>query len=109
MRHLRLKGNLLQTTRVPRLLLLVWTCFLVRGAFYSAAFPIWEGFDEWAHFAVIERMVEHGEPLVWRHAPVSREIEASLQLAPVPWELRYLSPPSVTQDDYCRLSAAGRA
>jgi hypothetical protein len=72
-------------------------------------FPIWEGFDEWAHFAVIERMAQRREILVARHAPISREIEASLQLAPVPWELRNLPSPSVTEDTYWRFPAAERA
>ncbi len=88
---------------------MVWICFLARGVFYSAAFPIWEGFDEWAHFAVLQRMAERGEILVWRHSPVSREIGASLGLAPVAWELRALSPPSLTEDAYWRLPREQRA
>ncbi len=92
-----------------RLLFAIWVCFLARGAFYSAAFPLWEGFDEWAHFAVIERMAVRSEVLVWRDSPVSREIDASLKLAPVPWELRSLPPPSLTEDAYWRLSADERA
>jgi hypothetical protein len=96
------------STQTRSLLFGVWACFLIRGAFYSAAFPIWEGFDEWAHFAVIQRMAERGEALVWRHSPVSREIDASLKLAPVPWDLRYLPPPSLTQDAYWRLPSNER-
>jgi hypothetical protein len=91
------------------LLLAVWIAFLARGAFSSAAVPIWEGFDEWAHFAVVERMVQRGEILVWRQSLISREIEASLELAPVPWELRHLPPPCLTEDAYWRLTAAERA
>jgi 4-amino-4-deoxy-L-arabinose transferase-like glycosyltransferase len=95
--------------RTPRLLFVVWACFLARGAFYAAAFPLWEGYDEWAHFAVIQRMVERHEPLVGRHSPISREVDASLKIAPVPWEQRYLPPPSVTGDAYWRLPADERA
>src|ERR1700720_2208235 len=34
---------------------------------------------------------------------VSREVQVSLQLAPVPWGLRGMPNPSVTEDDYWRL------
>jgi 4-amino-4-deoxy-L-arabinose transferase-like glycosyltransferase len=83
-------------------------CFTARAAFYCAALPLWEGFDEWAHFAVIQRMALRGELLVSRQSPISREIEASLKLAPVPWELRYLPPPSLTDDAYWHLPADER-
>ena len=89
--------------RIPGCLLLIWVCFLVRGAFYSTIFPLWEGFDEWAHFAVIQRIALRGEFLVRRYGPISRNIEASLGFAPVPWELRYLPAPSITYDAYWHL------
>ena len=81
-----------------RALLVVWMCFIARGAFYSAVLPLWEGFDEWAHFAVIQRMAVRGELVVLRESPISRDIAPSLELAPVPWELRYLPLPSMTHD-----------
>jgi len=90
-------------------LLAIWFCFLARAFFYCAALPLWEGYDEWAHFAVVERMALRGELLVARDAPVSREIAASLALAPVPWECRYLPPPSATHDAFWRLDPADRA
>ncbi len=71
--------------------------------------PLWEGFDEWGHFAVLERTALRGETLVSRYSPVSRRIEASLKLAPVPWALRYLPPPTVTEDTYWRLSREERS
>jgi 4-amino-4-deoxy-L-arabinose transferase-like glycosyltransferase len=86
----------------------VWACFAVRLLFYSAMLPLWEGYDEWAHFAVIQRMAVHGELLVSRDAPVARDVEASLQLAPVPWELRTLAPPSLTEDAYWTASREER-
>src|SRR5260370_23795954 len=89
-------------------LLLIWMCFVARAAFYSAAFPLWEGFDEWSHFAVAQRMALRGEILVATKAPITRDIQASLELAPVPWELRYLPLPSVTEDSYWRLPVEDR-
>jgi len=37
--------------------------------FYSTALPVWEGFDEWSHFAVIQRMALRGDFLPWRYSP----------------------------------------
>ena len=84
-------------------------CFLARALFYCAALPLWEGYDEWAHFAVVERMAFRGELLVSRDAPVSRAVAASLEFAPVPWECRYLPAPSQTHDAFWRLPADERA
>ena len=83
-------------------------CFLVRTVFYATALPVWEGFDEWSHFAVIQRMAFRGEELVARDSPVSRAVKESLELCPVPWELRRLPWPSVTQDIYWRLPVEER-
>lgn len=94
--------------RTRKWLFAIWLCFLSRSAFYSAAWPLWEGFDEWAHFSVIQRMALRGELLVSREAPVPRDVQASLDNAPVPWELRHFPSPSVTQDDYWRLPAIER-
>jgi hypothetical protein len=97
------------TVRSRRWLLVVWACFLARLLFYSATLPLWEGYDEWAHFAVIRQMAFGGHLLVPRDAPIPRDVEASLQLAPVPWELRSFASPSVTRDDYWQLSREERA
>jgi len=83
-----------------RAVFVIWLCFTARAFFYSAALPLWEGFDEWAHFAVIQRMALRGEVLVSRDSPVPRDVQASLELAPLPWDLRNLPQPSVTQDAY---------
>jgi len=87
----------------------IWACFVVRLAFYSSMLPLWEGYDEWAHFSVVRHMAVSHEALVGRDAPVPRDVEASLQLAPVPWEMRYLPPPWLTQDSYWSLPAEMRA
>jgi hypothetical protein len=88
---------------------LIWACFLARLAFYATMLPLWEGYDEWAHFSVIRTMAVRGEPLVARDQPVPRDVALSLELAPVPWELRYLPPPSITEDVYWSLPDEVRA
>jgi len=81
----------------------IWGCFLARLVFYSAMAPLWEGFDEWAHFAVIRAMSVRGEVLVARDSPIPRDVEASLQLAPVPWDMRHYPRPYLTEDEYWSL------
>src|ERR1035437_6719598 len=88
--------------RAPRWLLAIWLCFLARAFFYGAALPLWEGYDEWSHFAVVQRMAFRGEPLVSRFSQIPRDVAASLQLAPVSWECRYLPPPSATHHHFPR-------
>ncbi len=87
----------------------IWACFVARLAFYCAMLPWWEGYDEWSHFAVIRILAHRGGALVARDAPIPRDVEASLALAPVPWEMRDLAPPSLTHDRYWILPAADRA
>jgi hypothetical protein len=87
----------------------IWACFVARLGFYSSMLPLWEGYDEWAHFSVVRHMAVSHEALVERDAPVPRDVDASLQLAPVPWEMRYLPPPWLTQDSYWSLPAEMRA
>src|ERR1035438_2738838 len=92
--------------RAPRWLLAIWLCFLARAIFYCAALPLWEGYDEWSHFATVQRMAFRGEPLVSRFSQIPRDVAASLELAPVSWECRYLPPPSATYDQLWRLPPA---
>jgi 4-amino-4-deoxy-L-arabinose transferase-like glycosyltransferase len=86
----------------------VWACFAARLLFYAAMLPLWEGYDEWAHFAVVRHLAAGGALLVSRQAPLPRDVEASFELAPVPWEMRSLALPYYTQDDYWRLSREER-
>ena len=90
-------------------MVVLWACFFARLLFYSAMLPLWEGYDEWAHFAVVRQMALGGHLLVSREAPIPRDVEASLQLAPVPWELRSLPPPAATEDEYWKLAPEERA
>jgi 4-amino-4-deoxy-L-arabinose transferase-like glycosyltransferase len=88
---------------------MLWACFLARLLFYSAMMPLWEGYDEWAHFAVVRQVAYGGHLLGARDAPVPRDVDESLRFAPVPWELRSLGAPSVTRDGYWQLPAEERA
>jgi hypothetical protein len=78
----------LRPMRTRRLLLSIWICFLFRGWFYSSMFPLWEGYDEFAHFGVSRAITTKGILLAPRDQPVSRDVEESLKLAPIPWAVR---------------------
>src|SRR5258708_5330143 len=85
-----------------RLLSLVWIAFVTRGLFYCVQEPMWEGYDEWAHFAVIQHIAEYGR-LPGRTATVSKEIRASLSLMPSAYGLNGFNLPLITHEDYWRL------
>src|SRR5690349_750365 len=85
-----------------RLLLLVWVAFVTRGLFYCIQQPLWEGYDEWAHFAYIQHIAEHGR-LPVRTDTVSKEIRASLSLMPSAYGLNGFQLPLITHEDYWRL------
>jgi hypothetical protein len=87
------------------LLLSIWICFLFRGWFYASLFPLWEGYDEFAHFGVVRATVAKGLLLVPRDQPGPRDVEESLKLAPIPWEVRgwEVLRSSLTEDDYWKL------
>jgi len=85
-------------------LLVIWAAFLIRGCFYAALLPLWEGYDEYSHFAYVEQLFISKRPLVDRNQPVPPDVAASLQLTPLPWELRSFPPPAVTVDAFWKLS-----
>jgi len=94
-------------TRWPVALLAL--CFFARTAFYAIAYPVWEGYDEWSHYAVIERVALRHEALPSRDHAVSQRVAASLRLAPLPWQLKQTPPPAVPQDAYWHLPPGERA
>jgi hypothetical protein len=93
--------------RANRWLVAIWICFLARGVFYCVALPLWEGFDEYSHFAYVQH-VDRGAWLVRPETRATREVERSIALAPMPWMLRNEAPPHETYESYWRLTAEVR-
>lgn len=91
----------------PRILACLWILFLVRGLFYISFVPLWEGFDEWAHYAVIQNLAAGGRALINRGDRVSREVQASLELAPTAWKLSGVDT-AIKYDAWWQLPGAGR-
>ena len=94
-------------SRNLRIVVLLWACFLVRGAFYSAVLPLWEGFDEFGHFAYVQR-VAGGAWFVNQKTHPSREVERSVELVPMPWVVRDDPPRHETYESYWKLSEEER-
>lgn len=76
--------------------------FLLRGTFYCAVQPIWEGFDEWAHFGYIQHLAQAGHPPS-RSEPVSDELRRSVELVPLSAAAAESSAESLTHDAFWRL------
>jgi hypothetical protein len=86
---------------------LIWAIFIIKGAFYCLLFPLWEGYDEYAHFAFVQHLAGHHE-LPVSETRVSKQVQESLTLTPLPWSLRDWPSPYVTHDAYWQLSAGER-
>jgi hypothetical protein len=97
------------TRRITAVLVFLWLAFVARGLWYSALMPAWEGYDEPFHFAALQH-VASGRGMPHSDTPVSLEVQNSLHLLPVPWELQFqrIPQPLTTHDDFWKLSAAER-
>ncbi len=89
------------------MLFAIWAAFVLRGVFYCVEQPMWEGMDEWAHFAYIQQIADTGE-LPARTDPVSPELQESLQATPLSSAAAADLPGAITYDAFWRLSAAER-
>ena len=91
------------------ILSLIWLCFVLRGLFYCAVLPVWEGYDEPFHFAYFQQL-ETDRKIPNPGAPVSRQMEQSLHLLPLPWMLAQsrLPPPLFSHEQYWNLPPGKR-
>jgi 4-amino-4-deoxy-L-arabinose transferase-like glycosyltransferase len=89
-------------------LALIWACFLLRALFYCSVIPLWEGYDEFSHFAFIQHFAATGTIPDARHTNSSREVQESMRLTPMPWMQRDLRQ-NVTHDAWWRLPFPERA
>jgi hypothetical protein len=95
------------SSRLHRIVVLIWVAFFLRGAFYASILPVWEGFDEYAHFAFIHHLKTFGT-LPRKDELVSAEISRSLKLVPLPWSLNKWQFPATTHDAFWKLSPVER-
>jgi len=86
----------------------IWACFVVRAGFYSAVTPLWEGFDEFSHFSVIQYLATNGKLPDPRFANSSEQVLESLRLVPVSREVVRFTDGLITHDAYWKLSLPER-
>jgi hypothetical protein len=103
------RWRLVKTLHRYQWLLIIWACFIVRGIFYCTYWPLWEGFDEWAHFGVIQEMVTTGKVVIDRNTPLSKEINSSLGLAPLPRGMTNAQSRGTIREMYWELPVEERA
>ena len=95
------RGPLPNVARRRILLGFLWVAFVLRGAWYCAVQPAWEGYDEPFHFAALQH-VASGLGLAKAETPISLEVQKSLHLLPIPWELQFhaISQPMTTHEAF---------
>jgi len=69
--------------------------------------PMWEGYDEWAHFAFIQHIAEF-RTLPSRTDLVSPEVQRSLQLVPLSLAAAKVASGTITHDSFWRLAPEER-
>ncbi len=84
--------------------MVIWALFLVRGVFYCTMLPVWEGFDEYAHFA---RFSQGALPRM--NTPLTREVERTFTLLPMPDQLAWIGPEVKIHPKWWALPDASRA
>src|SRR5580658_4985076 len=89
-----------------RILLIAYA--LVNAVLYSLLLPLWEGFDEPFHFAYVQQLANgQGWPDA-RTARLSREVAASLLLAPASQAVKQNLPQVISYSEYFSWPAARR-
>ena len=69
--------------------------------------PLWEGWDEYAHFAWLQHWIDHGT-LPRASDAISREIDESMRMAALPHELNWIGAPYLTHEQWWALSVQER-
>jgi hypothetical protein len=93
------------TMRTRFTLWTIWGCFLARALFYCAAVPLWEGYDEYSHFALIHYVATHNGrfPPGGISPNSSRAVGESRRLTPGAWIIHDSSQGILSYDEYFRL------
>lgn len=94
--------SLTDTMRTRFTLWTIWGCFLARALFYCAAVPLWEGYDEYSHFALIQYVGTHSGRFPPDTMPPnsSRAVSESRKLTPGPWLIHDSSQGILSYEEY---------
>ena len=69
--------------------------------------PLWEGWDEYAHFAIVQHWADHAS-LPSTRDPLPREVDESMRLTPLAKELRWIGPPYLIHEQWWALPPVER-
>jgi hypothetical protein len=92
-----------------RAIALLWLCFVARGFYYAAVTPLWEGYDEYSHYAYLDYLLHKGNLPIPGVSRNSLEVEASLRAYPLPWTQQQLRPGVISYDRWWSLTPSERA
>jgi 4-amino-4-deoxy-L-arabinose transferase-like glycosyltransferase len=83
----------------------IWCCFLGRALFYCAAVPLWEGYDEYSHFALVQYVATHHGRFPLGAVPpnISRAISESRSLTPGAWVIHDAGSGILSYEEYFSL------
>lgn len=87
----------------------IWACVILRAGFHASVTPLWEGYDEYSHFATIQHVALYGNLPDSTTANSSAQVLRSLQLTPVPRTIRNYAAGLTTHDEYWKLPEAERS
>ena len=73
------KRRIINSKTIPALLIII---FIVQGIIFSGIFPLWDGWDEPAHFAYVQHIAEKKE-LPSLDDKISNEIQSTLPYFPL--------------------------
>jgi 4-amino-4-deoxy-L-arabinose transferase-like glycosyltransferase len=96
--------------RTKFLLWTIWCCFVARALFYCSAIPIWEGYDEYSHFALIQYVATHGGRFPLGEVPPngSRAVSESRKLTPGSWIVHDARTGILSYEEYFSLPQSER-
>jgi hypothetical protein len=81
---------------------------ILNAVLYASLLPLWEGFDEPFHYAYVQQLsARHTLPLLGA-SYLSREVLASLAIAPASPSVKQNLPQVPTYEDYFRMPASER-
>jgi len=96
--------------RIQFMLWTIWCCFLARALFYCAAVPLWEGYDEYSHFALVQYVATHNGQFPLGAVPPnsSRAVSESRRLTPGAWVIHDTNRGILSYEEYFSLPPSER-
>jgi hypothetical protein len=88
------------------ILLILWCCFVLKGVFYASFLPLWEGYDEFLHFAFVEHLATRGSLPNPVTSGIPPDVSESLRLAPVPWVIKDWETGWISHDRFWQLTSS---